>query len=133
MNVVAVRIHKKDKRNGTGEQYYLGKVVGPLRQLKEGGCYEGNYYERGFFVFDMVWFHYQGTQELSGKNGKQTIGDRKYILGTATADHCTMQLNGVVTGVDAAVKFSKILTAKGKSKTFVLANADHECILLKGA
>ena len=95
MNVVAVRVHKKDKRNGTGEPYHLGKVAGPVRQLKEGGNYEGNYYEKGFFVFGMVWYHYRGTKDEQGKEGEQATGDRTYTLGTGTVDHCTMQLNGL--------------------------------------
>ena len=130
-NVVAVRVHSKD-RTKTGEPYYLGKMTGPLRQLKEGGKYEGNWYGRGFWVFDLTWYHYVGTGDVEGREGRQPAGDRRYVLGTAASDKCTMQLNGVVTGVDQFYKFKKVVTRKGREKLFVLEGKDHDAIVMKG-
>jgi len=128
-NVVAVRVHNKD-RGQTGEQYYLAKVTGPLRELKEGGMYEGNWYDRGFFVFEMTWFHYKGTSQLEGK---KSVGDRHYVLGTQASDKCTMQLNGVVTGVDCFKGFKATKKVKGRDKVYVLSTDIHDAIMTLGS
>ena len=126
-NVVAIRVHSKE-RNKTEEAYYLAKVTGPVEQLQEGGQYEGNWYEKGYFVFKLKWFHYRGTTQVEG----MAVGDRHYCLGNAATDNCTMQLNGVVTGVDSFYKFKKVITKKGRDKIFVLAAEDHDKIMTLG-
>jgi hypothetical protein len=126
-NVVAIRVHTKD-RNKTEEAYYLAKVTGPVEQLKEGGMYEGNWYDRGYYVFPMQWYHYRGTAQVAGA----AVGDRHYTLGLAATGQCTMQLNGVVTGVDSFNKWKKVLPRKGRDKVFTLASADHDKTMSKG-
>jgi hypothetical protein len=129
-NVVAVRVHQKD-RSRTGESYYLGKVTGPLRQLKEGGKYEGNWYDQGFWVFELTWYHYVGTGDVEGVEGSHQAGDRHYVLGNSSADKCTMQLNGVVTGIEKTV-FAAVVKRTGKDKLHVLSNTVHDAIMTKG-
>ena len=73
-NVVAVRVHQEDHVL-TDEHYYLAKVIGQLRELKEGGTFQGNWFDKGYFVFEMTWFHYKGTAQLGGR---QSVGDRHY-------------------------------------------------------
>ena len=126
-NVLAIRVHEKERAK-TEEAYYLAKVTGPLEQLKEGGMYEGNWYEKGYFVFPMKWYHYKGTTQVEG----MAIGDRHYTLGAAASDSCTMQLNGVITGADKWTQFSKVITKKGRDKVFVLSASDHDLIMAKG-
>ena len=126
-NVVAVRVHKKDKRR-SGEPYHLVKVTGPLRQLKEGGKFQGTWFDRGFFVFDAQWYHYRGTSEVGG----MAVGNRHYTLGTAPGDRITMQLNGVVTGVDEFDSFKQIVKKTGRDKMYVMLAADHDSIMEKG-
>ena len=126
-NVVAIRVHTKE-RTKTEEAYYLAKVTGPMVKLTSGGMYEGNWYEKGFYVAPMTWYHYRGTIEVRGK----PIGDRQYTLGTASSDKCTMQLNGVVTGADNFCRFAKTKKVKGRDKVFVLSAESHDCIMTQG-
>ena len=127
-NVVAIRVHEKE-RSKTEEAYYLAKATGPVEQLKEGGLYEGNWYEKGFYVFPMTWYHYKGTATVKGA----AVGDRHYVLGSSAVDKCTMQLNGVVSGADSFCRFVKVLPkAKGRDKVFILAAEDHDTIMMKG-
>ena len=125
-NVIAVRVHAKD-RSLTGEAYYLAKVTSKVRQLKEGGKFEGNWYDKGFYVFGATWYHYKGT--ALAEKGK--VGDRHYCLGTAPTDKCTLQLNGVVTGINS-FSFKSTSTKKGRDKIFVLSDSDHDTIMMKG-
>ena len=126
-NVVAVRVHAKDKTQ-SGEPHYLVKVTRKLRVLTEGGKYESNWYEKGWSVFDATWYHYRGTAQVEGR----AIGDRHYTLGASPTDKVTMQLNAVVTGASIR-KFSKTVKNPGQDKVFVLSAKDHDKIMEKGA
>ena len=78
----------------------------------------------------MTWFHYKGASQLEGK---KSVGDRHYVLGTQASDKCTMQLNGVVTGVDCFKGFKATKKVKGRDKVYVLSTDIHDAIMTLGS
>ena len=121
--VVAVRIHPSE-RQGTTELCHLGKVRSACYQLDERCELHGNTYEKGWWVFEMQWYHRMAAHDASGS--------RTYRLGTAAVDNLVYNLAAVVSGV-GAVGFAKKRKLKGGGgELYCLPESEHEKILSCG-
>ena len=114
---------------------YLGKVLSSVWQLDEDGDYQGNSFEKGYWVFEMHWFEYKRTTVVPGWNGRgrQPEGDRVYQLNRTGGGKQVMQLNGVVTGADE-IFFKEIRSGPkgGGGKQYILSKECHNLLLADG-